>query len=278
MVPPKNAKNSSGPGFKSTRSGSGAKAPSQKSSPRANSLQQHLNEWVQKTKKLEETLNTERKIRENERKENTRNYEKVQSLLCEKGQLNSQLAKMREGILGERAATAKKYREAQETFEKRQEERTKAEALRHQFALDRSSQWEIELKNEVHNLRGNNAALKLEREELRDRIAEQKRELDILRDQITGYRRERDILRDRIAQHQREQDTRPVEISNPIPKLENIPINLFDLENTWIKAEQLSDGEFDSPMPDIVDFQALHNKSFHYTHDDDLVDPERTLI
>ncbi|CAI7674742.1 unnamed protein product [Penicillium pancosmium] len=273
MAPPKSTKNSSGPGFKSTGSGSGAKATSQ-----ANSLQQHLNEWVQKTKKLEETLNTERKIRENERKENTRNYEKVQSLLCEKGQLNSQLAKMREGILGERAATAKRYREAQETFEKRQEERMKAEALRHQFALDRSSQWEIELKNEVHNLRSNNSALKSEREELRDRIAEQKRELDVLRDQITGYRRERDILQNRIAEQQCEQDTRLVEIASPIPKLENIPIDLFDLENTWIKAEQLSAGEFDSPMPDIVDFQALHNKSFIYTHDDDLVDPGKSLI
>ncbi|KAJ5988631.1 hypothetical protein N7481_003841 [Penicillium waksmanii] len=229
-------------------------------SPRANSLQQHLNEWVQKTKKLEETLNTERKIRETERKENTRNYEKVQSLLCEKGQLNSQLAQMREGIIGERAATAKNYQEAQKTLEKRQEERIKAEGLRHQFALDRSSQWEIELKNEVHNLRSNNVALKSEREELRDRIVEQKRELDILRDQIAGYRREMDILRNRIAEQQRKKDTRLVEITNPIPKLENIPIDLFDLENTWIKAEQLSDGEFDSPMPDIVDFQALRNE------------------
>ncbi|KAJ5750549.1 hypothetical protein N7533_007577 [Penicillium manginii] len=87
MASPKNAKSSTGSGSKS--SGFGGKAPSQ-----ANNLQQNLNEWVQKIKTLEGKLNAERKktqelagnlsierkIRENERKENTRNYDRVVEL------------------------------------------------------------------------------------------------------------------------------------------------------------------------------------------------------
>lgn len=133
-------------------------------------MQQNLNEWVQKIKKLEGKLNAERKktqelagnlsierkIRENERKENTRNYERVVELVCENASLNSELAKMREGVMLERATKAKSPQEARDTLEKRHGEKMKAETLRHQSALDKSYRREIELKDEVANLTSNN--------------------------------------------------------------------------------------------------------------------------
>lgn len=244
-------------------------------------MQQNLNEWVQKTRRLEETLNTERKIRETERKENTRNNEKVQSLLLEKGALSSQLARMREAIIEQRAAAAKAHREAQGALEKRQEEKLKAEALRHQSALDRSSQSEIEFRNEVQNLRANNEALKAEQEELRDRTAEQKREQDKLLDQIAKYKREQKILQDQVSEHEREQKTRQIELTSSILKFAEAPTDLLDLENVWdtIKAERLSDRDADSLMPKVLGSKPLHNESSNNsTGDSDFTAPHSLFL